>query len=598
MRTSRAFAPLYIPIRRARRRYACEPEGRRRGLARSVLQRGLGLKDSRPDRQRVLPIIGTNADPRPPACDEPDKAGDECGIVGIYNLDRSSEQSVTHLIPSALLDLQHRGQLGAGITAFDPDRPHRLMTHKDTGSVREVFRLTHAAKARAVLSEISGAAAIGHVRYATSGRDKAEYAQPFERTHSRTWKWFSLGFNGNLANYAALRDHLTNERGYHMVHNVDTEILIHHISYALRGETKPSLVSAFHELTQDLDGAYNIVFLNADGDLIAARDPLGIRPLCYGQKDGIFAVASESVVLHNMGIDDITDVEPGQMVWVDYDTRTVHVERFTDQRDHHHCFFEWVYFAHVSSVMEGRTVYDARWRLGVNLARDEHVNMDDDCVVVAVPDTAKPIGDAFAFSLRMPSLEGIVRNRYVGRTFIEGEDRAQKVRRKYTLLPSVMRGKRVFLVEDSLVRSTTLRDLVRRTREEGAREVHVRIGSPPVIAPCFYGIDMSTLNELFAPNFLSQGYSGEELDRMSAAMAERLEADSLRYLPVPDVAPSIGLKHDHLCTACVTADYPSEAGKAIYKRECERQCDSSHGREGRAYDVEVLDEHETEVAPR
>lgn len=511
-----------------------------------------------------------------------DKAKDECGIVGVYNLDPASHRSVSSYVPSALLDLQHRGQLAAGMTSFDPGRPHRLMTHKDTGSVREVFRLTHAAKARAIVEENAGVAAIGHVRYATSGRDRSEYAQPFERHHSRTFKWFSLGFNGNLANYGQLRDHLTKVRGYHMVHDVDTEILLHHVSHALRGESKPPLAEAFRELTQSLDGAYNIIFLNGDGDLVAARDPLGVRPLCFGQHDGVFAVASESVALRNMGIHEITDVEPGQMVRVDYATRTVHLERFAKPRGHHHCFFEWVYFAHVSSVMEGRTVYDARWRLGEHLARDEAETMDENCVVVAVPDTAKPIGDAFAFTLHVPSLEGIVRNRYVGRTFIEGEERAQKVRSKYTLLPSVTGGKRVFLVEDSLVRSTTLRDLVIRTREEGhASEVHVRIGAPPVIAPCFYGIDMSTLSELFAPAWLSKGYSADDLQRVSLDMADQLGADSLRYLPVADVAPSIGLPHGDLCSACVTAVYPSPAGESIYQQE---RADGQDRSDGRSYD--------------
>jgi amidophosphoribosyltransferase len=522
---------------------------------------------------------------------QPDHAKDECGIIGIYDLDPDSGRSVTPMVPSALLDLQHRGQLGAGVTSYLPDRPHLLMTHKDTGSVREVFRLTHPAKAQAVMRDLPGVAAIGHVRYATSGRDKAEYAQPFERPHARTWKWFSLGFNGNLANYVQLREHLTDVRGYHMVHNVDTEILTHHLAYALRGETKPDMVSVVRELSTDLDGAYNIVFINGDGDLVASRDPLGIRPLCYGQReDGIFAVASESVALRNMGIDNVKDVEPGQMVWIDYATRTVRIERYTEDRQHHHCFFEWVYFAHVSSVMEDSTVYDARWKLGAALARDEYVEMDGDCVAVTVPDTAKPIGDAFAFSRGIPSLEGIVRNRYVGRTFIEGADRAQKVRRKYTLLPSVMEGKRVFLVDDSLVRSTTLRDLVERTRREGkAREVHIRIGSPPVIAPCFYGIDMSTLGELFAPNFLKKGYSPEDLEETSHKMAKILGADSLRYLPVGDIAPSIGLAHEHLCTACVTANYPSEAGERIYCSEKARRKD---GRQGRSYDSECADDSE------
>lgn len=524
-----------------------------------------------------------------PLWDDDDHAKEECGIVGIYNLSPGSAESVSPLVSMALLDLQHRGQLGAGITSYDPSRSHLLLTHKDLGTVREVFRLGHAGKAKSVLENYRGIAAIGHVRYATSGRDQeAEYAQPFERPHSRRWKWFSIGFNGNLANYADLREHLTTRRGYHMVYDVDTEILMHHVAYAFRGEQKRSLVEAFNELTNDLDGAYNIVFINADGDLVAARDPLGIRPLCYGEKDGILVVASESVALRNMGIDAVTDVEPGQMVWVDGATRTLHVDHFTDERAHRHCFFEWVYFAHVASVMEKQAVYDVRWRLGEALARHETVPMDENCVVVGVPDTAKPIGDAFAFSLHVPSLEGIVRNRYIGRTFIEGEDRAGKVRRKYTFVASVLRGKRVFLVEDSLVRATTLRGLVERTRTEGgAKEVHVRIGSPPIIAPCFYGIDMSTLGELFAPKYLKPGYRPEDLDAMCDQVARQLGADTLRYLPVSELAGCVGLPHEHLCTACVTANYPSPAGARIYEHERRRKAD---GVPGRSYEADVLKE--------
>ncbi len=298
--------------------------------------------------------------------------------------------------------------------------------------------------------------------------------------------------------------------------------------------------------------------------------------------------ASESVALTNMGFENVTDVEPGQMVWVDAETRTVRLDRFSEARDHRHCFFEWIYFAHVTSVMEKQAVYDVRRRLGESLAKREHLQMDEDCVVVAVPDTAKPIGDAFAFNLKIPSLEGIVRNRYVGRTFIEGEDRAAKVRRKYTLVNSVIRGRRVFLVEDSLVRSTTLRDLVERTRAQGgAKEVHLRIGSPPVIAPCCYGIDMSTLGELFAPKFIQRYYTQENLETVCKEMARQLGADSLRYLPVSDLSGCVGLPDKHLCTACVSGEYPTPAGERIYQHEQQRR---DGGCEGRGYDSEVLGE--------
>ncbi len=517
------------------------------------------------DTARTSPL-DTDAHPGPGYFLDDDKPGEECGIVAMYNLNRESDLSVTSLMPAALMDLQHRGQLAAGVTSFDPTRAMRLKTFKEVGVVHEVFRLGHPEKAMAVSRQYAGCAAIGHVRYATSGRDQQEYSQPFERTHSRPWKWFSIGFNGNLANYPELRSHLTETRGYHMVYNVDTEVLQHHVAYALRGEVKPDMVKVFTEMSQALDGAFNVVFLNAEGDLVALRDPLGFRPLCYGQKDGVFVVASESVALQNMGIEDIKDVEPGQMVWVDEKTREPRFEYYTPKRAHHHCFFEWIYFAHVTSVMEGRAVYEVRWRLGEQLGARELLEVDkDDCVVVPVPDTAKPIGLAFAFALGIPSLEGIVRNRYVGRTFIEGTDREDKVRRKYTLVKSVLRGKKVFLVEDSLVRSTTLRGLVERTREQGgAQEVHVRIGSPPVIAPCYYGIDMSTMGELYAPKHLEPGYTIEEMDRQCKEIARDLGADSVRYLPVKRLADCVGQPHEHLCTACVTGSYPTKWGQRLY----------------------------------
>ena len=516
--------------------------------------------------------------------EQDDKPGEECGIVGIYNLDKKSDLSVTSMIPAALMDLQHRGQLAAGVTAFDPTRPMRLKTFKETGVVHEVFRLGHAEKAMAISRQFSGCAAIGHVRYATSGRDQDEYSQPFERSHSRPWKWFSLGFNGNLANYADLRDHLTNTRGYHMVHNVDTEILLHHVAYALRGEQKPQMGQVFAEMSEALDGAFNVVFLNADGDMVALRDPLGFHPLSWGQKDGIFVVASESVALQNMGISDFHDVEPGQMVWVDEKTREPRFEYYTPERAHHHCFFEWIYFAHVTSVQDSQAVYDVRWRLGQELAKREPLEVNsDDFVVVPVPDTAKPIGHGFAFGLGLPSLEGIVRNRYVGRTFIEGTNRADKVRRKYTLVKSVTRDKKVFLVEDSLVRSTTLRGIIERMREQGeAKEVHIRIGSPPVIAPCYYGIDMSTMGELYAPKLIKPGISEEELDRICDKIAEQLGADSVRYLPVQRLAKCVGQPHSHLCTACVTGEYPTECGQRLYEIG---KNETAQGEYVRAYDT-------------
>jgi amidophosphoribosyltransferase len=232
-----------------------------------------------------------------------------------------------------------------------------------------------------------------------------------------------------------------------------------------------------------------------------------------------------------------------------------------------HCFFEWIYFANVASTLDDRSVYLSRTRLGEELARIElarkEIEIDSDTIVVPVPDTSKAAADAMAYHLRIPCREGLIRNRYSGRTFIEG-NRARKVKAsmKYTPLREVLEGKRVILVEDSIVRSTTMKVLLNRIRElGGAKEIHVRVACPPIIAPCFYGIDMSTIDELYAPKFLGDGGLTEEVQRR---MAENLECDSLRYLPVESIAKAIDLPRNHLCQACITGEYPTPHGQRLY----------------------------------
>src|SRR5207245_903675 len=228
-----------------------------------------------------------------------------------------------------------------------------------------------------------------------------------------------------------------------------------------------------------------------------------------------------------------------------------------------HCFFEWIYFASVASTLDERSVYLSRAALGKELARQERqlgkVPLDDDTIVVPVPDTGKAAADAMAYELGLRSVEGLMRNRYVGRTFIEGENRADRARMKYTPLREVLSGKRVLLVEDTIVRSTTMKSLLHHIREQGgARQVHVRVACPPIVAPCFYGIDMSTVRELFAPRFMNGERATEaELN----AMAAELGADSLSYLPLEAVARCIGLDPDHLCRACLTGQYPTPTGE-------------------------------------
>lgn len=525
---------------------------------------------------------------------------DECGIAAIYHLPGNEAsplcgeirpKEVSRLLPRMLLDIQNRGQLAAGMTSYNPHRRQLIDTHKDIGSVVEVFRLSHSGKRESLMQEYAGRAAIGHVRYATCGEDDRSYAQPFERHHLQKYKWFSFAFNGQLANYSELRNRLLDDNDHHLTRETDTEIIMHEISRELSGDGKPELIEVMRNISSRFDGAYSLVFLNACGDMMVARDPLGIKPVCYAKEGPLFAAASESVALLNLGFEpeSIVPLRPGEVITIT--DGKFEIQRYTDSPRRAHCFFEWVYFANVASTLDQRSVYLSRTALGVELARlekeDGSVDLQDgDTIVVPVPDTSKAAADSMAYELGVPSREGLIRNRYSGRTFIEGgKDRERKAQTKYTPLREVLEGKRIFLVEDSIVRSTTMKVLLHRIRElGGAREIHVRVACPPIIAPCFYGIDMSRVKELFAPKFLHDRPLDDQVQR---EMADLLGCDSLRYLPVESIARAIGYDADQLCQACITGVYPTEWGQKLYQIALE---DARNGDDSklRTYEGRVL----------
>lgn len=493
--------------------------------------------------------------------------------------------SVTRYIPDMLIDLQNRGQLAAGLTRYSDSHgaAQIIDTYKDVGSVSDVFRLTHPdpSKFESIVGQYEGRAAIGHVRYATCGQDDRSHAQPFERHHGRKWKWFAFCFNGNLANYAEVRDNLLAKGDYHLVSDTDTEVLMHHLSYALIGDRKPDFLEIFQHIAGTVDGAYSLAFLNADGDLVLARDPHGFRPLCYAVKGNVFAAASESLPLVNRGFDDIRDLEPGHLIHVRPEGFSV--KKFAESPRKAYCFFEWVYFANVASTINERSVYVTRTRLGEALAESEEVPVSaDDCVAVPVPDTAKAACDAMAYKLGIPSREGLIRNRYLGRTFIEGHNRKERALRKYTPLPQVLEGKRIFLVEDSIVRSTTLRVIVRMLREwGGAKEIHVRVACPPIMAPCSYGIDMSTVKELIAPEFFDAPVRGDLPSAALERLSGELGADSLRYLTVNALTRALDIPEPDLCLGCLLGKYPTVWGDLLYE-EAKRLKDGPEN--GRTYE--------------
>ncbi len=506
----------------------------------------------------------------------------ECGVAAVYVLPGFMPQSrllpqgdpnlATSLLPRMLLDLQNRGQLAAGISTYNPTREKLIDTHKELGTVIEAFRLNHKGKSKNIQKEYAGAAGIGHVRYATCGTDERSYAQPFNRYHGCKWKWFSFAFNGQLANYAELKDELLKMRDYHLTRDTDTEVIMHFLSHELRGDNRPNLVEVFKNLSERFDGAYNIVYMNAMGDMVVARDPSGIRPMCWAMDGNLFASASESVALQNLGFSKVNTLEPGEIIVIE--DGQFRLERFAPKKTPKHCFFEWIYFANVASELDGHSVYLTRNALGNELAQQEKelgiVPLDEDTIVVPVPDTAKAAADAMAFALKLPSVEGLMRNRYVGRTFIEGENREARIRAKYTPLRQVLEGKRVLLVEDTIVRSSTMKALLGVMRSTGhAKEIHVRVACPPIIAPCFYGIDMSTIQELFAPRFLHGQPINREHERK---MAQELGADSLAYLPVESLARCIGIQTQKLCRACVTGEYPTPEGERLYQLSLKPAC--------------------------
>lgn len=502
----------------------------------------------------------------------------ECGVAAIYCVKIAEHSNVctfselddaSRLMPRMLQDIQNRGQLAAGMTSYSVQRRQLLETHKEIGTVAEVFRLSHKAKSNNLMKQYAGQAAIGHVRYATCGADDRNYAQPFERHHIQKSKWFSFAFNGQLANYQQLRDDLLAENENYLARETDTEIILHEISRVFSENKNATFLEVMQHIHGRVDGAYTLAMITAKGEMMVARDPLGIKPMCYAFDGSIFAAASENVALLNLGFerDQIKTLPPGHMATVI--NGQVDVQPFTSTSKTAHCFFEWIYFANVASSLDERSVYLTRKHLGEELARLEESDpcfdwKDGNTVVVPVPDTSKAAADSMAYSLGIPSVEGLIRNRYSGRTFIENtqEQRMQLAKAKYTPLREVLEGKRVILVEDSIVRSTTMKVLLGRIYEQGgAKEIHVRVACPPIVAPCFYGIDMSTLAELFAPKFLSDG---EPDAAVHATMASELHCDSLRYLPIAAISRAIGMPASDLCQGCITGVYPTESGQQLY----------------------------------
>ena len=447
-----------------------------------------------------------------------DRFHEECGVVGIYG-----HPEAANLAYLALYALQHRGQESAGIVS---SRGDALISHRALGLVADIF-------SPEIIQRLGGTSAIGHNRYATHGETVLKNAQPLVVEYAGGA--LAVAHNGNLVNADDLRARLE-ERGSIFQSNSDTEVVIHLIAQASGAVLHDRIITALAEIR----GAYSMVFLSKD-QLVAVRDPFGFRPLILGRIRDAYVVVSESCALDLMDATYVREIEPGELVVID-DSGLTSYHPFP-QQEARRCIFEYVYFARPDSRVFGRTVYPVRVELGRQLARETSVEAD---LVTPVPDSGVPAALGFAEESGIPYQLGLIRNHYVGRTFIEPTDSIRHfgVRVKLNAVPELMRDKRVIVVDDSLVRGTTSRKIVAMLRAAGAREVHMRICSPPTISPCFYGIDTPTREELVASST-----SVEEIRRF-------IGADSLAYLSEDGLYAFLNGAPRHFCDACFTGRYP------------------------------------------
>jgi len=463
---------------------------------------------------------------------------ESCGVVGAFRRDGDATRNIC----LGLLALQHRGQEACGIYTLGGNQFHH----------RKQMGLVGNAEA---FDGLRGQLGIGHVRYSTVGQPADEstitdpqkvedFAQPY--FSDRPKGGIALCHNGNLVNFPSLC-HDLRSNGTFLSATCDAEVMLKILANEL--SEKGDLEKAVRSCMGKFEGAYSVVALTGKGELIAFRDPNGFRPLCFGENNGLLMFASETVALDINGIHNYSNVKPGELVIVREGEPPVR-RQLLDQRNHSHCMFEYVYFSRPDSTIDEKDVYSVRIRLGKNLAHTYKTHAD---VIVPVPDTARPAAEGISRETGIPVLEGLIKNRYIGRTFImprqEGRDNA--VRLKLNAVRAVVRDKNILLVDDSIVRGTTMRKIVGLLKEAGASRVEVWVTCPPIKSPCFYGIDMPTHAELIASN-----KSVEEIRQI-------VGADELCYQTIDGLLDAIGLPRQKTCLACLTGTYPTPLAQNI-----------------------------------
>ena len=450
-----------------------------------------------------------------------DHPNEECGVIGVF----TPEGEASRLAFFGLFALQHRGQESAGIAAANGEN---VVVHADMGLVTQIFREPD-------FYPLVGDMAIGHTRYSTSGSSELCNAQPLlvEGEHGQ----LAVANNGNIINALQLKEQLQDEWNCTFTSTTDTEVIAQMLAHAV-GATWEERV---FQCMRQLEGAYSIVIQTKD-TMIAARDPLGIRPLCLGKLNGGWIVASESCALDHLGAEYLREVDPGEVIIVD--SNGLHTATWSGRTGRRAlCVFELIYFARPDSIMDGQLVHSARQQLGAQLAKEHPVEAD---LVIGIPDSSTAAAVGYAQESGIPYSEGLIKNRYVGRTFIEPEQRLRDlgVRQKFNPLVEVIQGKRLVVVDDSIVRGTTTPHVVNLLRKGGAKEVHMRVCAPPIKHPCFMGVDMASREELLAAN--------NTLEQIR----EIVGADSLGYLTVEGLMKVVGGTNGGFCDACFTGNYP------------------------------------------
>jgi amidophosphoribosyltransferase len=443
---------------------------------------------------------------------------ESCGVFGVY----AHNEDVARLTFFALFALQHRGQESAGIATTDGKK---LSVYADMGLVSQIF-------SEESLSHLTGHIAIGHNRYSTTGSSRMCNAQPV--VVGKGSNAIAVAHNGNIINSEHLYKELV-EQGYTFNSTTDTEVIANLILSSPEKDVVNRIKYAMHRL----QGAYSLTIMTKDS-LFGVRDPFGVRPLCLGTIDGGWVIASESCALDHIGANFVREIEPGEIVSITENG----IDSYREEVDRRAlCIFEYIYFARPDSVINGKLLYPARQAMGAMLAEEHPVDAD---LVMGVPDSATAAGVGYSQQSGIPLGEGLIKNRYVGRTFIEPDQRIRDlgVKLKFNPLPQMLKDKRLVVVDDSIVRGTTTPSVVKVLRRAGAKEVHMRICAPPIRYPCFFGVDMASRRELIAAQ------------KTIPEVCDFIGADSLGYLSIEGLIKAVALPKDAFCLACFTGSYP------------------------------------------